>query len=226
LVLLLALCAWWTAPAFAREDAPSRRDIVDTVLDIVNRPEFEGSEEEDEGLLLILANMLSDFLDRVKDLRRSDPVVYVTIMGWLVLTVLAIVGHIAWTVWRGGGAGPGSARRVGTGLHDPELASREGRDPARMLARAEAAVREGDRRAAVVWLYLALLFRHERAGLLRFDPSSTGLQYADALARRPEDRVRWLRMLDLHDPVVFGGRTCTDATLETLRLAARGEVTS
>ncbi len=202
-----------------REDPPTRREVVETVLDIVNRPEFEGSEEEEEGLLLALANMLSDFLDSVKDLRRTDPVIYVTLISWLTLTVLAILGHLAWTVWRGGAAGTASARRGGP-MDDPALASRAGRDPERMLRRAEAALGSGDRREAVAWLYLALLFRMERAGLVEFDPARSALEYADALARHGPRRARWLAFLGDHDPVVFGGRPCGDDALARMRAAA------
>jgi uncharacterized protein DUF4129 len=220
-----ALCAASPALAGDRRDAgqgpPTEREVVDTLMAILNRQEFEGSEEDEEGLLLLLANLLSDLVDQVKHLRKTNPLLYGTIVGWLAATLLAIVGHVGWTVWKGGrGGGPG--RRAGAALLDPALATRAGRDPARMLARAEAAAAAGRREEAAPWLYLALLFRLERAGRIEFDAARTGLEYADALARRPGDRRLWLGFLDLHDPVVFGERSCTEGDLAEMRRRATG----
>jgi hypothetical protein len=201
------------------EGPPTPQETVQKVMDILGRPEFEGSEAEDEGLLLLLSNMLSDLVDEVKRLRRSNRLLYWTIVGWLASTLLVIVGHVAWTVWRGSSAagGPASARDA---LLDPALATRAGRDPDRMLARADAEAAAGRAAGGAAWLYLALLFRLERAGRLEFDPARTGLEYADALARRPEDRRLWLGFLDRHDPVVFGTRPCGREEFDALRRAA------
>jgi hypothetical protein len=215
-LVLLALAA---PAAPAREGPPpTPRETVEKVLEVLGRPEFAGSEEEDEGLLLVLANLLSDLVEAVKRLRTTHRTIYWTIVGWLCATLCAVVGHVAWTVWKGSaGSGPRSGPRA---AHlDPALATRAGRDPARMLARADeaAAARPAD---GVPWLYLALLFRLERAGRLEFDPARTGLEYADALARRPEDRRLWTAFLDGHDPVVFGLADCPRAAFEDLRRAA------
>lgn len=219
---LVALLAPSPLPARAAEGplaggpAPTPREVVGKLVEILARPEFEGSDEEEEGLLLVLANLLSDLVDRVKEMRRSDPVIYGTLVAWLALSLLAILGHVAWTVWRGGVAGRAGGRR-GDGALDPALATRAGRDPDRMLARADAEAAAGRIAEAIPWLYLALLFRLERAGRLAFDPARTGLEYADALAPRPGDRRLWLRFLRLHDPVVFGARPCAAGTLEEMR---------
>jgi hypothetical protein len=201
---------------------PTARVVLDKVLEVVHRPEFEGSEEEEEGLLLILANLLSDFVDSVREMKRTNPIAYGAIWAWLLLTVTAITGHIAWTVWKGGAGG--ASRRGGASVLDPALATRAGRDPERMLARAEEARARDGLEAAVPWLYLALLFRLERAGLVEFDPSRTGLEYADALARHAAARETWTSFLRRHDPVVFGERRCGEADFAAMEAAARGPV--
>jgi hypothetical protein len=89
-----------------------------------------------------------------------------------------------------------------------------------MLARADREAAAGRPGTAVPWLYLALLFRLERAGRLEFDAARTALEYADALAGRPADRGLWLSFLDAHDPVVFGARDCTPAAFADLRRLA------
>jgi hypothetical protein len=226
-LLALALGALAAAPAAAaaadRRDGgggpPTPRETIDVLLEVLGRPEFEGSEEEEEGLLLVLSNLLSDLVDEVKRLRETHRGVYRLLVGWLAATVLAIVGHVAWSVWRGSaGSRAGSAARASP--LDPALATRAGRDPARMLARADAAAAAGRPAEAVPWLYLALLFRLERAGRLEFDAARTGREYADALARRPADRSLWNGFLDAHDPVVFGARPCDGAALAGLRARA------
>ncbi|MCK6481461.1 MAG: DUF4129 domain-containing protein, partial [Planctomycetes bacterium] len=123
-----------------------------------------------------------------------------------------------WTVWRSGGRSgpPGRAPSAS----DPALATRAGRDPARMLSRAGAEAAAGRHADAVPWLYLALLFRLERAGHLRFDAARTALEYADELARRPGSRASWTAFLDRHDPVVFGRAPCTPEEFERLRALA------
>jgi hypothetical protein len=221
-VLAFLALAGPAARAADRRDAgagpPTPRETVEKVMEIVNRPEFEGSDQDEEGLLLILANMLSDLVDAVKRLRRTDPVVYGAIVAWLLVTLLTIVGHVAWTVWKGGAA-PGP-RAAGVLLLDPALATRAGRDPDRMLARADRAASGGRPADGVPWLYLALLFRLERAGRVEYDPARTGLEYADALARRPADRRLWNEFLDLKDPVVFGTRDCAAEEFADLRRRA------
>lgn len=198
---------------------PAPRETVEKVLEILSRPEYEGSDQEEEGLLLLLANLLSDLVDWVKQLRRTNRLLYWTIVGWLGATLFVIVGHVAWTVWRGSASGRprGGARAAAL---DPVLASRAGRDPDRMLERADREAGAGRPAEGVPWLYLALLFRLERAGRLEFDPARTGLEYADALARRPEDRRLWYAFLDAHDPVVFGTRECPRETFDELRRRA------
>lgn len=225
LLLLPVLCLLLAAPPAAAGDrrdgggkAPAPRETVEKVLDVLGRPEFRGSDEEDEGLLLLLSNMLSDLVDAMKRLREARRALYWTIVAWLGATLLAIVGHVAWTVWKGTGSGSG-AKGGGRALLDPALATRAGRDPERMIARADAAAaaRPAD---GIPWLYLALLFRMERAGRVEFDAARTGLEYADALARRPADRRLWREFLDAHDPVVFGGRDCKRESFEDLRRRA------
>ncbi len=227
LAILAILLLAPAVPAGDRRDAgagpPTPQETVLKVAEIVNRPEFDGSDEEEEGVLLLLANLLSDLVDAVKRLRRTNPVVYGTIVAWLVATLLTIVGHVAWTVWRGGGSSS-PARTSGALLLDPALATRAGRDPDRMLARADRAAAGGRPSDGVPWLYLALLFRLERAGALEFDPARTGLEYADALARRPGSRRLWLDFLDLHDPVVFGERDCPAPAFEDLRSRATAPI--
>jgi hypothetical protein len=226
LLLLVLLADFAAAPAASAADRrdggggpPTPRETVEKVIEVLGRPEFAGSEEEEEGLLLILANMLSDFVDAVKRLRRTNRTVYWTIVGWLASTLLVIVGHVAWTVWRGGaGAAAAEARRPSAA--DPALATRAGRDPERMLAGADGAAAAGRHAEGVPWLYLALLFRLERAGRVEFDPARTGLEYADALARRPSDRTLWTGFLDRHDPVVFGARPCPPGEFEEMRRLA------
>ncbi len=227
LALVLALLLSLAAPAALALDrreqgggVPKRKETLEKVQEIVARPEFAGSDEEEGGILLILTNLLSDLVDQVKSLRETNRALYFTIVGWLAATLFVIVGHVGWTVWRGSGSGraPGAARAA---ILDPVLATRAGRDPERMLARAEAEAAAGRPGAGVPWLYLALLFRLERAGRVEFDPARTGLEYADALARRPADRGLWLRFLDAHDPVVFGARDCPAAGFEDLLRRAR-----
>ncbi len=225
--LLLALLLALAAPAALAVDRrdqgrgiPQRKETLQKVQEIVSRPEFAGSDEEEGGILLLLTNLLSDLVDAVKRLRETNRALYLTIVGWLATTVFVIVGHVGWTVWRGAAAprSPGGAR---AGTFDPTLASRAARDPERMLALAEAEAAAGRPAAGVPWLYLALLFRLERAGRVEFDPARTALEYADALARRPADRALWLGFLDAHDPVVFGARDCTPGAFAGLRERAR-----
>lgn len=224
-LLLLPLALLLAAPPAAAGDrrdrgagAPAPRETVEKVVEILARPEFRGSDEEDAGLLLLLSNLLSDLVDAVKRLRESSRSLYWTIVGWLGATLVAVVGHVAWTVWKGTGSGSGGAKGRRE-LLDPALSTRAGRDPEAMFARADAAA--ADRPAdGIPWLYLALLFRMERAGRLEFDAARTGLEYADALARRPADRLLWRGFLDAHDPVVFGGRDCPRDAFDDLRRRA------
>jgi hypothetical protein len=221
LFLLLLLSASAGAAGDRRDRGagpPAPRETVEKVLEVLDRPEFRGSDQEEEGLLLILSNLLSDLVDYLKRLRESRRGLYWTVVGWLAATLLVIVGHVAWTVWKG--SGPGAGGPAGSrALLDPALATRAGRDPDRMLARADAAAAARPAEG-IPWLYLALLFRLERAGRLEFDAARTGLEYADDLARRPGDRLLWREFLDAHDPVVFGAKECPREAYDALRRRA------
>jgi hypothetical protein len=221
-LLFLSLLAPVAAAADRRSKdpgVPAPRETVDKVLEILGRPEYEGSDQEEEGIMLLLANLLSDLVDWVKQLRRTNRMLYWTIVGWLGATLFVIVGHVAWTVWRGSASGrPSGGPRAA--FLDPAIATRAGRDPDRMLERADREAAAGRPAEGVPWLYLALLFRLERAGRLEFDPARTGLEYADALAGRPSDRRLWTSFLDAHDPLVFGTRECPREVFDDLRRRA------
>ena len=222
LALLAALLPCGTAAAADRRRSdpapPTRREVMERTVEILNRPEFAGSGEDEEGLLLVLSNMLSDLVDGAKRLRTTNPFLYATVVGWLVATLLAIVGHVAWTVWRSGGSRAGAGRR-GRRQDTPHPTPARP-DPGRLLAPAAREAAAGRHAEGVPWLYLALLFRLEREGLLEFDAARTGLEYADLLARLPAARALWLSFLDVHDPVVFGTGDCGAAAFGDLRSRA------
>jgi hypothetical protein len=135
------------------------------------------------------------------------------IVAWMMLTLLAILGHLVYTLStvlggasRASGAGP-SARG-----HPGELLGIRQLDFDSVHAEARRRLDAGDWSAATRYLYVAAILWLDRQGSVAFRLAKTNRDYIDEL--RAQDRLRgpFSRLTACFESVVYGGRPATVTT--------------
>lgn len=140
-------------------------------------------------------------------------------VGWLTVTLVALLVHLGYTAVRAWRARDRSRDRGGTpeGTADAGAGSR----PATWEERAGRDAAEGRLREAAVALYRAVLLRLDERGVLSFDPSKTPGDYRRETADDPASAGALRRFLQRFEPIAFGGRAVSPAAWERLVSAAR-----
>lgn len=105
------------------------------------------------------------------------------------------------------------------GLGAEEVAAlRERRDPTSVLRDAEAAFERGENAIALGLLYLAVLLRLDRLGLLSHDPARTNWENLHALGEAgPEEREAMAELTRTVDAAIYGGRGASPRTWRRAR---------
>lgn len=197
---------------------PAAPDVARALGRVLRRPEL--APERTDGLLYRIATWYAHakaaFWELVRSfhvLERGSPILYRILLGWLVVSAVAILAHLIYTFaqnWRVRDRAAGAARQLA---------------PGRMLtsedweARARRAAAEGRFRDAAVAQYQALLLRLHASGLLRFDPAKTPGEYRREVRANPAAPA-FARFLRTFEPVAFGGRALDSAGYDALRATA------
>lgn len=204
LVFALAACC---APAAAQAPPAARELVRSKVAEILSRAEF-APRQDSRGLLARLADWLGwvirGLVDALSDLPRW--VVWL-ILIWMVLTLLAIAGHLIYVVFSasrgvrpapgpGRGSSPGASSRAGVQAIDFDDAYRS----------AEARLAGGDWLGATRYLYVAAILWLDRTGGVRFRKGKSNHDYAAELRGRPE-LAPFLEMTRQFEYAVYGRRS-------------------
>ncbi|HVR75059.1 MAG TPA: DUF4129 domain-containing protein [Planctomycetota bacterium] len=131
------------------------------------------------------------------------------VVAVLLLVLLAILGHMVWTVLsyrEKTVARPGPAP-LAPGL--PDTGAHHIAEAARLAA-------DSRHLEAMQALYLGVLLSLDARGLVRFEASRTGGEYARQLSGSPLRRP-FESFLRAHHPVLYGGRPARREAYETLR---------
>jgi hypothetical protein len=149
----------------------------------------------------------------------SAPVLFWVVVGWMVVTLVAVLVHLAYTAvaaWRGRQRGPrkvASAKGAAAGAPVPDT-------PEAWDAEARRAAAEGRLRDAAVALYQAVVLRLDARGVVRRESAKTPGEYRREARRDPVAGPAFTAFLRLFEPVAFGGRPLDPAGYERLRGAA------
>ena len=176
---------------------------------VLDRPQFEDLSLEPQpplGALGEIGQWIADrYFELVEWIRNLPAWAQVLVIGWMVLTLLAVLAHIIYTLltatgrWRfepgRGGRDGGQVIHGVAGTNAIEIEQR-----ARQLA---AQQRWAD---AVRHLYVAALFRLHEAGIVRPRPSMTNGAYLRAIARHGLPNERFTAMTQRFEAVAYGGR--------------------
>jgi hypothetical protein len=207
--------------------APGPAEVARALQKVYARPEF--APERTSGVLRWLGDLwkgvtdwigsvLGGLVDRLHLLEHTAPVLFWLLVGWMVVSAVAIAVHLAVTLAQGlrtreraadaaaGGAGAGAGPRPRT----PEAWDEEARS----------AVAEGRLRDAAVATYQALLLRLDARGVVRYDAAKTPGEYRRETRRDPAVAGSFGGFLRAFEPVAFGGRALDGAGYERLRAAA------
>jgi hypothetical protein len=187
------------------------------VAGVYARPEYQESHHWRDWIYEKVGRAFIWLLDRIQEfatLRHSHPAIFWAVVGWMALTVVAIVAHLAWTAVQA--SKYGDRDEAGTA----KTKAAKPRGAAEWEAEAARLAGEGKLREAAVALYQALLLRLDARGAVRFDPSKTPGDYRRE-ARAHADAAKALTsFLRLFEPVAFGGRSLDEAGWERMRTAA------
>jgi hypothetical protein len=140
-----------------------------------------------------------------------------TVITWCVLTLLAILGHAAWTIWML--AGP--ARRRSAGALGDDADAYESASCEQLWERAQALAGTGAFRAAAGILLVALLRRLDALKVLSFHKSKTNGEYA---REYPDDRAgrrEFTQFIAAFERSIYGGREVPGRTYEAMSQLAR-----
>jgi hypothetical protein len=196
---------------------PTAAQVQHAVTGVYARPEYQESHHWRDWFYDRVGRAFMWLLDRIQDfskLRHSHPLVYWAVVGWMALTVVAIVAHLVWTAVQASKYGDRDAAKTA------KAKAAKPRGPAEWETEAARLAGEGRFREAAVALYQALLLRLDARGAVRFDPSKTPGDYRRE-ARPHADAAKALTsFLRLFEPVAFGGRALDEDGWERMRTAA------
>lgn len=139
------------------------------------------------------------------------------IVIWCVLTLLAILAHLVWTIWllvRPLRSSPAAALRAG--VESYENATFE-----QLWERSAALARAGAYRDATGLLLLALLRRLDAWKILRFHKSKTNGEYLREYPSRGAGRSQFTQFILAFERSIYGGAEVAGPAYETMSTLAQ-----
>jgi hypothetical protein len=218
----LALCALCARASAAQETdgvpeaAYGRADIETirgTVNAIVSDPEFMPRKTFGQWLQEKLRKWDRPNLNLSS---RVATVIFSVFMIWCLLALVAILGHLCWTIWLGVRPSGGLKGAGGvSGLPADEITS-----PEELWSRSTALAGAGAFREAMGLLLLALLRRLETRQIVTFHRSKTNGEY---VAEYPSDlagREAFAAWVGAFERTIYGGLPVVGQTYEAMTSAA------
>jgi len=195
-----------------RPSVPVLRETLQEIL----RTGYQLTEPPEARLRELLARLLRAIRGFFSDVSEMGPLAGLPdwlkylLMGVLVVALVVIVAHMVASF-----SGLLSERRSRQEAPEPQFSRLDPRD---VLERAEDAFRRGEHDAAMRLLYLAVLLRLDRLGLLPHDPARTNWENLRALTvAGTEARDAMTRLTREVDACVYGGRHASPHTWELAR---------
>ncbi len=207
-VLLIADTTGET-PVLREAEQAHTRAVIDEVL---ARREFTDLRDDRPGLLQRLAEWFAGLLRTIHETLSGLPGwLFWTIVVWLVLTLVALLAHLMYTLWTllaGQRLGPGDAKRK---------ADREGRqllgirdlDFNSVYAEARRLLAAADGPAATKYFYVAAILWLDRQGWIVFRPAKTNRDYLGELRGHPAIQGRLRELTESFESIVYGGQSAT-----------------
>lgn len=200
------------------------RQAVDEVL---SRREFADLPADESVWLKRLSDWFDSLMGKVGDLADRFPWLIWVVVAWLVLTLLAILAHLIWTlyVWLkpSGGVFAPARQPVGAGLlhgvRDLQFDD--------VYRRARELFEQRDYAAAVRHLYVAAILWLDRQGQIAFATAKTNRDYQLELSGKPAYQQQFAQLTERFETIAYGSAAATmsdcremTSSLEALRHSA------
>lgn len=173
-----------------------------------------------------IGDWLLKWLKPIRDRLHAAPDwLYWLLLGWMVVTLLAILGHLLYVVLVAvglPGIGDPRVQPVGEGIFGIRELDFES-----VHAKANELLDRGEWFEAIKYCYVAGILWLDRQGRIGFHRSKTNADYLAELERFPADRFRFGRSTTLFETVVYGGEGATaerGTEMSSLLETMRGEV--
>jgi uncharacterized protein DUF4129 len=177
---------------------PARlRSVLDTVF---SAPAYRWAEEP--GPLRFLREWWRRLGEWLESLRADNPAVFRLLILLLLATLLLLLAHGTWVIWR--------TLRTGAGAHEDEEAPApdETRDAEWYYREADRAAAAGRVSDALQLAFVGLALTLEAQGLLRYHASKTPAECVREANLVAADRERLRGLVRALYAYVFGGRSC------------------
>lgn len=181
------------------------------IAEVLARKEFADLHADPNAFSRWLVEWIESLLRRISSAIKGLPhLVLWVIVAWMVLTLLAILAHLVYTLWKflgGAGrpslAGPSARRPAGEllGIRDLDFDSVYA-DACRLLA-------AGEWLAATKHLYVAAILWLDRQGWIAFRPAKTNRDYLGELQSRSHLQGPFRRLTEGFESIVYGGQSAT-----------------
>lgn len=206
-----------------RQALPDAAELDRAIRTVLARPEFAERELPSllQGMVDLYSSIREAFWHMILDLDalgESAPLLSWLIKAWLLISLIAVLAHLATTAvraWRARDRSDGSSRRPAS------RTAGERERAATWESRASEKAAEGRFREAAFALYRAVLLRLQERDALSYDPSKTPGDYRrEANADAPGGSVLHV-FLRHFEPIAFGGRPVSARVYTGLEFAAR-----
>jgi hypothetical protein len=229
----LIVSGWAVGPA-ADTDGPleartaayraATRQAVDEVL---ARPEFADLRPARDGWVRGFLEWVARVLRRMGGgVRSLPPWLFWVLITWLVLTLVAVLAHVAYLLW-------GMIRPMGTAVRSSgtprglELFGIRDAEFDAVYRTAQERMGAGDWAAAARYLYVAAILWLDAHGVITFRASKTDRDYWEELSDHPDRLAGFRRLTGLFEATAYGGepgtvQTCREmlSLIELLRREA------
>jgi hypothetical protein len=197
------------------ESGDAYRDRARTAVhDVLARREFADLHADPYA---VWRQIVEWFGGLVQGLQSLPPWLYWTIVTWMVLTLVAILGHLIYTLVtlvRGTSRAPRTVE--GRNKITGELLGIQDLDFDKVYAEARRLLSAGEWTTATRYFYVAAIVWLDRQGSIVFKRSKTNCDYIAELARRGSSEAPFRRLTELFEPIVYGGRQPTNTNMSDI----------
>jgi hypothetical protein len=213
------------AASAADETGAAYRQIARSAIqEVLARREFADLHADPYAFWRMIGDWIDRFFERVDGfLKGLPPWLFWIVFVWMVLTLLAILGHLIYTLvmlLRGISSplrsNPQSGRIAGELLGIKDL------DFDTVLAEARRLLAAGDWPAATRYFYVAAILWLDRQGWIVFRRSKTNRDYIDELASRARIQGSFRQLTTAFEPIVYGGLAPQSSTIQGIAATVEG----
>jgi uncharacterized protein DUF4129 len=215
-LVLLVDGAWAQAAGISEVQRPAELSAYhertrENVSEVLAMREFADLRNDGEGWWVRFLKWAEKVLTEIaKSFRGLPSWLAWVIISWLILALVAILGHFVYvlvgvigasaTRWKSDPAEKGGRGEL-LGIRELDF------DSVNRLAQEYLAA--GNWAAATRYLYVAAILWLDRQGWIAFGLSKTNYDYIAELARQPEHRATFRQLTNRFESTVYGGNACT-----------------